>query len=115
MSYFLTTDDIRDGRKVIYRGRVVTPVEMAGATVKLAETGQWAHLDEIRPLVAEQIHEDFIRSMLPLVEGRSIAMVKTLNKGFELVLEDNTRVSVSYGANGSLNISITDPEGERIL
>ena len=115
MSYFLTTDDIRSGRKVIYRGRVVTPVEMAGATVKLAETGQWAHLDEIRPLVSEQMHEDFIRSMLPLGEGKSIAMVKTLNKGFQLVLEDNTRVSVGYATDGSLNISIMDPEGERIL
>ncbi len=115
MSYFLTTDDIRSGRKVIYRGRVVTPVEMAGATVKLAETGQWAHLDEIRPLVAEQIHEDFIHSMLPLVEGKSIAMVKTQDKGFQLVLEDNTRISVGYAPGGSLNISIMDPEGERIL
>ncbi len=115
MNYFLTTDDIRSGRKVIYRGRIVTPIEMAGATVKLAETGQWARLDEIRPLVAEQMHEDFIRSMISLVEGKSISTVKTLGKGFQLVLEDNTRVGVDYAADGLLNISVLDPEGKRIL
>ncbi len=41
MSLFLTTDDIRAGRKVLYKGRIVTPIGMRGREVRLAEDGKW--------------------------------------------------------------------------
>ena len=115
MNYFLTIDDIRAGRKVIYKGRIVTPIEMSGAKVKLAETGQWERHLDLRPLVSEQIREAFIEDVLSLVEGKSIVTIKTLGKGFQLVLEDNTRVSVDYAPDELLSISVLNPEGEKVL
>lgn len=122
MSYFLTPDDIKNGRKVLLQdsrsalnGRIVTPIDMAGREVKLAEDGQW-HLHEfLRPLAQDQIQEELISSMVSLVEGKSISTMKAKGRGVEFVLDDNTRVGLALTSGEDLELSVTDSDGQRIL
>lgn len=114
MSYFLTTDDIKKGRKCLLNGRIVTPIGMAGRRVKLAEDGEW-HLHELlKPLTQYQIREELISTMSALVEGKSISTMKAKGKGVEFVLSDNTRVGLTI-TSGDLKLSVTDSDGQRIL
>ena len=115
MSYFLTADDIKKGRKVILNGRIMTPIDMGGHKVKLAEDGKW-HLHELlKPLTQYQIREELISTMADLVEGKSISTMKAKGKGVEFVLSDNTRVGLTITAGENLELSVTDSDGKRIL
>jgi hypothetical protein len=115
MSYFLTTDDIRNGRKVLLKGRIVTPIEMAGEQIKLAEDGLWhLHID-LRPLTEDQIREADIAAVSSLTEGKEISTIKAKGRGVQFILNDNTRVGLDYASDGSLELSVFDPEGQRLL
>jgi hypothetical protein len=115
MSYFLTTADIRSGRKVVLKGRIVTPIEMAGDQIKIAEDGLWHPHSSLQPLTEDQFHEAMIQEMASLVEGKVISTAKAQGRGFQFVLDDNTRVGLSYASNGRLELSILDPSGQRLM
>ncbi len=115
MSYFLTADDLKTGRKCLLQGRIVTPIDMAGRKVKLAEDGKW-HLHELlKPLTQDQIRADLIATMADLVEGKSISTMKAKGRGVEFVLSDNTRVGLTITSGENLELSVTDSDGKRIL
>lgn len=122
MSYFLTADDIKSGRKVLLQnsrsvlnGRIVTPIGMSGRKIKLAEDGQWHMHESLRPLTEDQIRGEHIRAMVALVEGRQISTVKAKGRGVEFVLNDNTRVGLTITSGENLELSVTDSDGQRIL
>lgn len=115
MSYFLTAEDIKNGRKVLLKGRIVTPIGMAGRRVKLAEDGQWHPHTHLKPLAEEQIRSDLIEAMVGLVEGKNISTMKAKGRGVEFVLDDNTRVGLTISSGENLELSVTDSDGQRIL
>lgn len=115
MSYFLTADDLKTGRKCLFKGRIVTPIDMAGRKVKLAEDGQWHLHEHLKPLTQYQIREELIKAMADLVEGKSISTLKAKGRGVEFVLSDNTRVGLTFTSGENLELSVTDSDGQRIL
>jgi len=116
MSYFLTPSDLKNGRKAVYKGRIVTPIDMGGDQVKIAEDGQWHHYLELSPLTEDQIREEVILELSNLVEGKQIATMKAKGRGVQFILDDNTRVGLDCTpGNADLKLSVTDPEGKRIL
>lgn len=116
MSYFLTPKDLKNGRKAILKGKIVTPIDMGGDKVKIAEDGQWYRHVEMSPLTEDQIREEFIIELSNLVEGKQITTMKAKGRGVEFVLDDNTRVSLDYDPeNPHLKLRVIDPEGKRIL
>ncbi len=115
MSYFLTIDDIKNGKKCLLNGRIVTPIRMAGRDVKLAEDGKWHFHESLRPLTEDQLRDEVISAMSGLVEGRSISTMKAKGRGVEFVLSDNTRVGLTITSGENLELSVTDSDGQRIL
>jgi hypothetical protein len=115
MSCFLTADDVRRGRKVVLGGKVVTAVDLSGASVMIAEDGQWHSHDRVYPLTEEQLQDELIQEMSRLVEGKQIVTLLRSGKGVQFVLEDNTRVGLDYVPGEDLTLSIIDPNGMRIL
>jgi hypothetical protein len=115
MSYFLTTDDIKNGRKCLLGARIVTPVGMAGRRVKLAEDGKWHMHESLRPLAEEQIRGELVAAMSGLVAGKHISTLKAKGRGVEFVLNDNTRVGLTITSGENLELSVTDSDGQRIL
>lgn len=115
MSYFLTTDDIKNGRKCLLKGRIVTPIEMGGRHVKIAEDGQWHLHTLLQPLTQDQIREELISEMADLVEGKSISTMKAKGRGVEFVLNDNTRVRLTITSGENLELGVIDSDGQRIL
>jgi hypothetical protein len=108
--------DLKNGRKAIFRGRIVTPIDMAGADVKIAEDGLWHPRAEMSYLTEDQIREEVMLELSNLVEGKQIATMKAKGKGVEFILNDNTRVGLDCApGNSDLKLSVTDPEGKRIL
>lgn len=115
MSYFLTNDDIKAGRKCLLGGRIVTPIRLAGRKVMLAEDGQWHHYTQLQPLTEHQIREEVIAAMASLIEGKQISTLKAKGKGVEFVLGDNTRVGLTITSGENLELRVTDSDGQRIL
>jgi len=114
MSY--DPDDLRNGRKAILRGRIVTPIDMSGAEAKIAEDGKWYLRADMSLLAEEQLREELVQNMSNLVEGKQITTMKAKGRGVEFILDDNTRVSLDYSPqNLNLKLMVTDPEGKRIL
>jgi hypothetical protein len=114
MSY--APEDLKNGRKAIFRGRIVTPIDMSGAEVKLAEDGKWHPRAEMSYLTEDQIREEVILELSNLVEGKQISTMKAKGTGVEFILDDNTRVGLNYDPRKpALKLSVTDPEGKRIL
>ena len=117
---FLTTEDIRQGRKVLgakgpIRGRILTPIGLSGDMVKIAEDGQKYPSDWIVPLTEDQIHEELVQSVVSIVEGKSIVNLQAKGRGVSFILEDNTRVTLDYAKEGNLKLSITDAVGNKVL
>ena len=112
---FLTSSDLKNGRKVLLKGRIVTPISMAGNRIQIAEDGQWHRHQDLKPLAEEQIREELIHQMAALVEGKRIANMKAKGKGVQFVLDDNTRVSLDLSSEGDLKLRVLDPDGQRIL
>jgi hypothetical protein len=116
MSYFLTPEDLKKGRKAIFRGNIVTPIDMGGDKVKIAEDGQWHHYLDLSPLTEDQLREEVILELSNLVEGKQITSMKAKGRGVQFILDDNTRVGLDCAAGSAdLKLSVIDPEGKRIL
>ena len=115
MSYFLTADDIKRGRKVLLNGRIVTPIELGGRKVKLAEDGQWHMHEHLLPLTEDQIRDELVAAMSALVAGKHISTMKAKGRGVQFVLDDNTRVGLTITSGEKLELSVTDSDGQRIL
>lgn len=108
--------DLKNGRKAIFRGRIVTPIDMAGADVKIAEDGLWHPRAEMSYLTEDQIREEVILELSNLVEGKQITSMKAKGRGVQFILDDNTRVCLDCAAGSAdLKLSVIDPEGKRIL
>jgi len=88
---------------------------MSGDQIRLAEDGQWHPHLQMLPLTSEQIRQETIDQMAAEVAGKTIATLIPEGAGVSFVLEDNTRVGLSYGPDNTLKLSVTDPDGERIL
>lgn len=117
---FLTSADVRRGRKVIgckgpIRGRILTPTSLSGTSVKIAEDGEWYPQAWIAPLAEEQIREELIRTMVDFVEGKSIINLKANGPGVEFILDDNTRVSLKYSSEGLLALGVIDALGNKVV
>jgi len=108
-------NDIRAGRKVLLKGRIVSPVDMMGDQIKIAEDGKWYPHLSLRPLTNEQFHESEIAKMAELVSGKPIVTAKAQGKGFEFVLDDNTRVGLAYSTEHGLELFVYDSEGTRVM
>lgn len=115
MSYFLTSADIKKRRKVICKGRIVTPIAMAGTVVQMAEDGKWYEHESLHPLAEEQIHELLVQEMVAHCAGKPIITLNAKNKGVQFVLEDNTRITLSCRSGGKFQLSVTDSEGQKVL
>jgi hypothetical protein len=115
MSYFLTSSDAKNSRKVLYKGRIVTVLDVSGAVVRIAEDGKWYPHIDFRPLTEDQLREEFIQKMSVLVEGKKISTLKAEGRGVQFVLDDNTRVGLDFASQENLKLSVIDPDGKRIL
>lgn len=115
MGYFLTMNDVNTGRKVLLGGRIVTPVGMYGDQVKIAEDGKWHPHLSLRPLTEDQFHEATIDHMASLVAGKTIVTAKAKGRGFEFILDDNTRIGLAYSTENGLDLFVYDPEGNKVL
>lgn len=116
MSYFLTPRDLKNGVKVVFKGRIVTPIDMSGEQIKIAEDGKWHRHEAMSPLTEEQFREDTVLQLSNLVEGKQITTMKAKGRGVQFILDDNTRVSLEYDPeNPNLKLIVIDPEGKRIL
>ena len=115
MSYFLTNSDVKNGRKVLLRGKIVTVLDMGGAMVKIAEDGKWYPHVDLRPLTEDQIRDEFIQEMSVLVEGKKISTLKAEGRGVQFILDDNTRVGLDFSSEENLRLSVIDSDGKRIL
>jgi len=115
MSYFLTIDDLNSGRKVLLGGRIVTPIGMYGDMVKIAEDGKWHPHLSLKPLTEEQFHEAELEKMSEAVSGLPIVKAKAKGRGFEFILEDNTRVGLMYSTEQGIELFVYDSEGKRII
>jgi hypothetical protein len=112
---FLTTNDIANGTQVLLRGQIVTPVDIGGDKVKIAEDGQWYPHAALRPLSEDQIREDVILQMSEMVAGKQILTLKAKGRGVQFVLDDNTRVGLDFSSGDNLELSVIDPDGKREL
>lgn len=115
MSYFLTTEDLKAGRKCLLGARIVTPIGMRGRDVKLAEDGKWHPHESLRPLTEDQIRAEVVAAMSGLVEGKHISTMKAKGRGVEFVLNDNTRVGLTITSGENLELSVISSDGQRIL
>jgi hypothetical protein len=115
MSYFLTSADLKAGNKCLLNGKLVTPIDISGTQVKLAEDGQWHRHESLLPLTQYQIREELIATMVSLVEGKKISTMKAKGRGVEFVLDDNTRVSLDIAPEENLKLHVIDADGKRIL
>jgi hypothetical protein len=107
--------DIADRRKVLLKGRVVTLINAAGSKVRIAEDGLWHETKELYELTNEhkvQLHLEGIKS---LVAGKTIATLKSNGTGIQLVMEDNTRLDVTFAKDGEgLVFSVIDSDGKKV-
>ncbi len=112
--------DIRPGSKnkqrAILKGRVVTIVELAGRKARIAEDGQWYPRKMFFSLTKENILQGHIDDIKSNIAGKSIATLKSTDTGVQLVLEDNTRLDVSYSKDGEgLTFAVIDSDGNKVL
>ena len=107
--------DIAERRKVILDGRMATVIDLAGSRVKIAEDGLWHEHTRFRPLAHEDIQKTHVDAVMSLIAGKNIAALRTEDKGFEFILEDNSRILVNYAAGESLTIKVLDSNGRRVL
>lgn len=107
--------DIAEHRKVILDGRTVTVIDLAGSKVKIAEDGLWHEYTRFRPLAHEDLQKAHTDAVVALVGDKSIAALRTLDNGFEFVLEDNSRILINYSKRESLTIKVLDSNGQKVL
>jgi len=108
--------DVANRRKVLLKGRVVTVIDLAGRKARIAEDGQWyetKQLFELTDADRVQLHLEKIKELLA---GKTIATLKSNGTGIELVMEDNTRLGITYHKDGEgITFSVKDTGGTKVL
>ena len=113
MIIFDARADVKNKRRVLLKGRVVTIIDLAGRKARIAEDGQWYPHTMFFPLTEESILQDHIDDLKSNVAGKSIATLKSTDTGVQLVLEDNTRLDVSYSKDGE-GLTFCSPDCEKM-
>lgn len=115
MVTFDAQKDVANRRRVILKGRIVTVIDIAGRKARIAEDGKWYNHSEFFPLAEEDTRSEHLCSVSDNVVGKAIAAIKPLGTGFHFILEDNTRMVVSYGIGDPLNVTVYDSDGNKVL
>ena len=106
---------ITNRRKVILKGRIVTVIDLAGYSARIAEDGKWHHMKDFFPLTEEHIRDEHIEDINRHVRGRSIATIKPNGTGVQLVFDDNTRLLVKYDHAEGIVFGIIDSDENKVL
>ena len=116
MIVFNPKTDIKNRRRVILKGRVVTIIDLSGRKARIAEDGQWYPNKMFFPMTEETILLDHIENLKSRVAGKSIATLKHTDTGIQLVLDDNTRLDIRYAKDREgLTFSVLDSDGIKVL
>ena len=116
MILFNPKQDIVNRRKVLLKGRVVTVIDLAGRRARIAEDGEWYEHKMFFELTDKDIVQIRLERIAALVSGKTIATLKSNGTGIQLVLEDNTRLEVTYSKDGEgISFSVTDSGGTKVL
>ena len=108
--------DHKNRRKVLLHGRVVTVIDLSGSKAKIAEDGKWHEHNLFFELTDADRVQVRIDKISELVAGRTIVTLKSNRTGMQLVLEDNTRLEVSYARDGEgITFSVIDSDGKKVL
>lgn len=109
-------DDIVNRRKVLLKGRVVTIIDLAGRKARIAEDGQWYENRMLYELTDKDIVQVRLEKIAALVTGKTIATLKSNGTGIQLVLDDNTRLGITYHKDGEgISFSVTDSDDKKVL
>lgn len=107
--------DIKNRRRVILKGRVVTIIDLAGRKAKIAEDGQWYPHKMFFPMTEKTILLDHIEDLKSRVAGKSIATLKHTDTGIQLILDDNSRLDIRYAKDkDGLTFSVIDSDGNKV-
>jgi len=109
-------EDAKNKRRVILKGRIVTVIDMSGSKVRIAEDGLWYEQNLFFELTDDDKIQEHLGRIKELVAGKSIATLKPNETGIQLVLDDNTRLGVTYSKNEEgITFSVTDSNGNKVL
>ncbi len=116
MILFNAKNDIVNRRKVLLKGRIVTVIDLAGSKACIAEDGKWYEHKMFFELTDKDIVQVRLERIAALVAGKSIATLKSNGTGIQLVLEDNTRLGITYTRDGEgISFSVIDSSGTKVL
>jgi hypothetical protein len=116
MVIFNAKVDIPNRRKVLLKGRVVTVIGLAGSRARIAEDGKWYESKMFFELTDKDIVQMRLEKIAALITGKTIATLKSDGTGIQLVLEDNTRLGVTYSKDGEgISFSVIDSGGTKVL
>ena len=116
MILFDAKKDVVNRRKVLLKSCVVTVIALAGSKARIAEDGKWYEHKMFFELTDKDIVQVRLEKIKSLIAGKTIATLKSNGTGIQLVLEDNTRLGITYSKDGEgINFSVTDPEGKKVL
>ena len=116
MIAFNSKIDVANRRKVLLKGRVVTVIDLAGRKARIAEDGQWYDNKMLFELTDEDRVQVRLEKIAALVTGKTIATLKSNGTGIQLVLEDNTRLGITYSKDDvGIDFSVIDTDGTKVL
>ena len=116
MIVFKAKVDTANRRKVLLKGRVVTVIDLAGRRARIAEDGKWYEHKMFFELTDKDIIQIRLEKIAALVAGKSIATLKSNGMGIQLVLDDNTRLEVTYVRDGEgITFSVLTSDGNKVL
>jgi hypothetical protein len=82
----------------------------------MAEDGKWYETKELFELTDADKVQVRLGKIADLLSGKTIATLKSNGTGIELVLEDNTRLGITYHKDGEgISFSVSDPDGTKVL
>ncbi|KKK69143.1 hypothetical protein LCGC14_2937010, partial [marine sediment metagenome] len=90
--------------------------DLAGRKARIAEDGKWYEHKMFFELADEDKVQVRLEKIAALVAGKSIATLKSNGTGIQLVLEDNTRLGITYSKDGAgIDFSVIDTDGTKVL
>jgi hypothetical protein len=94
----------------------VTVIDLAGSKARIAEDGKWYEHKMFFELTNKDIVQIRLEKIAALVTGKNIATLKSNGTGIQLVLEDNTRLEVTYSKDGEgIVFSVINSDGRKVL
>ena len=116
MIIFDARKDAANRRKVLLKGRIVTVIDLAGSKARIAEDGKWHEHKLFFELTDNDKIQIRLEKIAALLAGKSIATLKSNGTGIQLVLEDNTRLDVTYSKDGEgITFSVLNSDGKKVL